>query len=82
MTSETPRAPLRRIEEPVNASLVEHLEYLLKEAKSGELQGVAYACSWRRNVVSNGWSEIRNNKMRVVGELFHLMSRLERTIGE
>lgn len=58
--------------------LVKQLEGLLIEAKSGELQSIVYVCDWRANYVSHGWSAIKKNRTRLIGELeqvkWHLLS--------
>lgn len=53
---------------PSNPMLVNDLERLLEEAKSGELQGIAYICSYNDQCVSHGWAlnTIRNH-MRLLG---------------
>ncbi|MEM1156087.1 MAG: hypothetical protein AAGI44_18270 [Pseudomonadota bacterium] len=40
---------------PAYETLVEVLENLLEEAKSGELQGLAVVCSWSNYGTSYGW---------------------------
>lgn len=62
------KVDLSLIEKPPEKSLIEHLENLLKEAKSGELQEIAYVCSYRGNFVNHGWTKIQNNR-RMIGEL-------------
>lgn len=58
--------------------LVLQLERLLEEARSGELQGIAYAVTYVASEVSHGWF-FHNNRMRLIGELeqvkWHLLSQ-------
>ena len=65
------------IEAAPQRSTIEHLENLLVQAKSGELQAIVYVCSYRGNTVNHGWGQLQN-RMRLVGELeqvkWHLLS--------
>lgn len=56
--------------------LIEQLEWMLKEAKSGELQAIFYAASWNDNSTSHGWTAFKRNRKRVMGELFQMMHEL------
>jgi hypothetical protein len=71
------KTDLGLIEQPPNESLVHQLEGLVTAAKSGDLQEIAYVCSYRGNFVNHGWSRI-TNRMRIIGELeqikWHLLS--------
>lgn len=53
---ETPARKLSLIEVKQNDLLIERLEELLVEAKTGELQGLFYVCSWQGDYVSYGWN--------------------------
>lgn len=64
---------LTLIEKKPEKSLIEHLENLLKEAKSGELQEFAYVCSYKGNSVNHGWTKLTNNR-RIVGEIEFMKS--------
>jgi hypothetical protein len=65
------------IKQPPNTSLINYLENLLINAKSGELQEIVYVCSYRGNFVNHGWTKL-TNRMRLIGELeqvkWHLLS--------
>ena len=69
---------LNVIEPAPDKSLIEHIEDLLKEAKSGELQGLIYVCRYKGDKVAHGWAGVGTHRMRVIGELeqmkWHLMA--------
>ena len=62
---------------PPNSALIKQLNGLLEEAKSGELQGMVYVCSYKGNSVSHGWA-VSSNIMRIIGEIeqvkWHLLA--------
>lgn len=68
----------RLIEKPPEKSLIEHLEKMLEKAKTGELQALVYVKSYNNNEVNHGWTNLPNNRMRLIGELeqvkWHLLS--------
>ena len=55
--------------------LVQHLEGLLEDAKSGELMGLFEICWWRGDSVSSGWCARRPDR-RVIGALEELKYEL------
>lgn len=59
-----------------NPELIERLEELLAEAKTGELQALVYVCSWHGNSIGSGWCGMSRNRMRIMGELFQLLHKL------
>jgi len=63
------------IEKPPEKSLIEHLENLLEEAKSGELQELAYVCSYKGSSVNHGWTRLENNR-RIIGELEYMKQHI------
>lgn len=71
-------AELRLIQDSPQPHVIQALESLLAQAKSGELQTIVYVCDWRANSISHGWSSIKKNRMRIIGELeqvkWHLLS--------
>lgn len=71
-----PERKLETIIDPPSAELIERLERLLADAKTGELQGLVYVSSYRANFVSSGWTTIRQNRIRIMGELFQAMHQL------
>ena len=52
-----------------NEALIDMLEGLLAEAKSGELLGVAYIGQWKGDMVSSSWSLVEMNARRMIGEI-------------
>ena len=63
-----------------NTLLIERIEDLLEQAKSGELVGLAYVCQWKGDTVSNGWQLSRMNARRLIGEIeFMKLEMMERT---
>lgn len=50
----------------VNQSCVEHLEYLLERAKSGEVKSIMYVANWGDGVTS-GYSD-QQELLRMLGE--------------
>lgn len=62
---------------PPNADLIEALEDLLTQAKTGELQGLIYICSYNDSMVSHGWtlSTVRNH-MRLLGAVSFLNNEM------
>ena len=63
------------IEDTPVKSLIKHLDGLLEQAKSGELQALAYVCTYRGNTVNSGWTKLRNVR-RVVGEMESMKIKL------
>lgn len=64
------------IEKPPHKATIEHLEELLADAKSGELQGFIYICSYKGNKVNSGWTAIGCNRMKLMGELYQVLHHL------
>jgi hypothetical protein len=64
------------IQQPPDPKLIERLEALLAEAKTGELQTIVYVGSWRGSDISSGWAGLRNNRMRFMGELYQILHDL------
>lgn len=69
-------ADLAVIKDVPSQDLIERLEGLLAEAKTGELQALVYVCSWRANSIGSGWCGLSRNRMRIMGELFQLLHKL------
>ena len=63
---------------PPNPELIEDLRNLLRQAESGDLQGLAYVCAWRPGVdVSGSWYLPESARVfRVVAELESLKLQL------
>lgn len=59
---------LTLIEKKPEKSVIDQLEALLVEAKSGELQELCYVCGYKEGGVNHGWSKLVNNR-RLVGEI-------------
>lgn len=55
-----------------NESLVDRIEGLLEQARSGELIGLAWVCQWKGDTVSNGWQLSQMNGRRLVGEIEYM----------
>lgn len=54
----------------VNKGLVQSLENMLKDAKSGEITGLLWVVQTQGNYVESGWSGILGTRSRtVVGEI-------------
>lgn len=49
--------------------VIEELHHLLNEAKSGRLQSIAYAVSYRNHLTGNGWAGMGKNNLAVLGEV-------------
>ncbi len=62
----------------VDPELINAIEKLLREAKSGEIRGLAYAINFNDGDTANGWVNIENNVMAIIGEVetlkFELMT--------
>ena len=58
--------------------VIDILESALEDAKSGELKQLLLVGDYQDLVVQSAWSDITDNRMRLIGELeqlkFHLMS--------
>lgn len=68
------------LEKGPNAALVEWLEKLLVDARTGELQGVAAVCEWKDGAVGDGWCVSGNQRYRMLGALsvmHHKMAMME-----
>lgn len=52
--------------------VIEVLEKLLAQARSGELQSFAYVSSYGNYLTGNGWAGMGKNNMAIVGELVAL----------
>ena len=63
------------IEKKPEKSVIEHLEALMAQAKSGELQELIYICGYKEGSVNHGWSRLRNNR-RLVGEMEFMKHQL------
>lgn len=64
------------IEDKPNPALIAHLEEMLAEAKTGELQGMVYAATYRANYVGSGWAGVKRNHMRLMGAMYQLLHDL------
>lgn len=67
--SESSKSAVALVEAPPNKELIEALEEILAQARTGELQGCVMACSFRGNYVGSWWSGINANRIRLIGEL-------------
>lgn len=56
------------IKPDVDPELIALIERLLREAKSGE-KGLAYAVNFENGDTANGWVNVENNVMAIVGEV-------------
>ena len=59
---------LTLIEKKPEKSVIDHLEALLVQARSGELQELCYVCGFKEGSVNHGWTKLNNNR-RLVGEI-------------
>ena len=58
------------VKDAPNDGLIKHIEEILRQAKSGELQGVIIISSFDDNTVNSSWhADIMRNRMRLIGEL-------------
>jgi hypothetical protein len=56
-----------------NQALIENLEKLLEDAKSGELRSVIWISGWDEDAVTHGWAvDWRNSPRRMLSELVML----------
>ena len=55
-----------------NQDVIERLEELLDQAKSGELRGIVYATRTTGNRTGSGWANIDDGVMALIGELIVL----------
>ena len=55
-------------------AVVKRLEQLLSEAKSGEIQGIAYAVDMSQRLVACGWVGMGKNNVAMIGEV-HILAR-------
>ena len=67
-------AELRNIKDSApNAALIENLERMLADAKSGELRSMVWICGWNDDQVSHGWAhDHRNSRRRLLAEVLML----------
>lgn len=56
------------IEKLPQKTLIQQLECLLEQAKTGELQEIAFVCSYRGNLMNHGWTKLQNNR-KIIGEM-------------
>lgn len=64
------------IKDEPNQDLIEQLEWLLKEARTGELQAIFCASSWNDNSTSHSWTPFKRNRKRIMGELHQMIHDL------
>ena len=62
------KVDLTLIEKKPEKSVIDHLDALLVQAKSGELQELCYVCGFKDGSVNHGWTKLNNNR-RLVGEI-------------
>ena len=62
-----------------NEKLVELLEKMLKEAKNGSIQGIAYAALFEDGCSDNGWAWVDDGSMitHLLGEVSLLRAEIE-----
>lgn len=64
-------------------ALIEQLENLLSQAKTGELTGLVYVSVWQGNGVNSGWAGLYSGLSRtILGELAVLNYEIVRNISE
>jgi hypothetical protein len=64
------------VEKGPNPALIEWPEGLLKDARIGELQGVAAVFEWKDGAVGEGWAVSGNQRYRMLGALTVLEFKL------
>jgi len=57
-------------------SVIDVLESMLRDAKSGELRACIFVCDYHTNEVMTRHSAISKNKVRLIGELEYLKHEL------
>ena len=65
--------------------LVEIVETMLEQAKSGELRGIIFAKLWDNETTSNGWVIEGDKKYSIsalLGETFQVMTELSNQIKD
>lgn len=62
---------------PPNEALIRALERLLEDARSGQLQGLAYCLSWREGATGSGYAlPTLGHGVRVMGEMEWLKQKI------
>lgn len=64
------KEPLIVIEKQPHKDVIEFLEQVLADAKSGEVNAVVIICGHSDGCVSSRWAGIKNCATRLVGQLF------------
>ena len=57
------------IKPKTDPELIKSLEKLLREAKTGEVRGLAYVVNFDTGDTANGWVNVDNNVMAIIGEV-------------
>ncbi len=69
-------ADLHQVRLEPHGKTVEYLEDLLARAKSGEIQGFAIVIDKTMRITANGWVNLPNNCVSMIGELEAMKSDL------
>jgi len=73
---------LKAVKKSVNNDLIERLEKLLQQARSGELKGVVYVGLWDDEQTFNNWVLPKGSAWKcasLIGELYKAMTALANT---
>lgn len=72
--------PISEIKKQPSENLIKEIEYILEQAKAGEIMGFLYAVSGNDGDSSHGWMVaglLRKERIRLYGELGLLRAELE-----
>jgi len=65
-----------------NKDLINNLESMLRDAKSGEIRSAVCICSWEDDSVTHSWAlDERNTRRRILSEIVLLQHDLVVNIG-
>ncbi len=70
------------IKKTPNANVVAMLENILDQARSGEVSGIVIIRSWDDNCTDHAWAGVKDNSVRITGELMVAATSLAKNIDE
>lgn len=69
------------IEKPVCQDLIKQIEDTLEQAKRGEIHGWVCIKSYSDNSTNHNWAGIKDNAVRITGELFCAANEIAENIN-
>jgi len=75
--------PIKLVQNEPRQVVIDHLEYLLKEAKDGTMRSIAYACVYTEQKTGSGWCGVDEDAGKgttLIGELSVVQARIETQI--